>query len=98
GDRRVQRDLMSVHSAECPLRPADFDLPNEAHPLPVCAGGFMNAQSLNDRTRRGVCLAVGVLSLSIAASAAAADTTPPTITAAIVPAPNANGWHRTNVT
>jgi len=58
----------------------------------------MNAQSLNGRIRRRVCLAVGVSVLSGAGLAAAADTTPPTITAAVTPAPNANGWNRTNVT
>ena len=58
----------------------------------------MNTESLNSRIRRRVCLAVGVSFLSGAGLAVAADTTPPTITAAVTPAPNANGWNRTNVT
>ena len=58
----------------------------------------MNAESLNSRIRRRLCLAVGVSFLSGAGLAVAADTTPPTITAAVTPAPNANGWNRTNVT
>jgi len=34
----------------------------------------------------------------LASAGAAAAATPPTITATVTPAPNANGWHRSNVT
>ena len=88
-DRARVKNAIPNHRIRCRLSPLLSDLLNEAHSLPVCSGGFMNAQSLNGGLPRAVCLAVGVAMLSTAGAAAAADTTPPSITAAVTPAPNA---------
>src|SRR3954467_15662043 len=60
----------------------------------------MHGQDLLRRLRRWVGLGVSMAGLSASAGAATtvADTTPPTITASVTPAPNANGWQRANVT